>query len=257
MESPGRSGGFYFAIHNLAGTSTVDRQKGAFRHYVQYLESGEYTYYTDQGTFHLKGGDLFYLPKGLGFRGSYTDARLHSCGFTVFPEAEYESFSFQLLPEQFIHQFLQIPKNIAPDTQALASFYSLLAQLLPYMQHTSQAWESTLISKLRVYLWGNCTCQVSDMAKHCKISVPHLYRLLKEEANKTPNQIKQEVQIEKAMVLLNRTNASIRQISEELGFSNPNYFGQLFKHHTGKTPSQFRQVSATDELSQAEDVENG
>ena len=81
---------------------------------------------------------------------------------------------------------------------------------------------------------------LSDIAKHCKISVPHLYRLLKEDANKTPNQLKQEVQMEKAKVLLTQTNGSIGHISEELGFSNPNYFGRLFKQHTGITPGQYR-----------------
>ena len=240
MKDPNNPDGFFFAIYNLPGTATVNRPKGAFRHYLQSLETGEYTYYTDQGEFHLKSGDLFYLPQGLRFSGSYKDARLHSCGFTVFPEAASTAFSFQMLPDAFIPQLLQISKNVAPDTKTLANFYTLLAQLLPYLQRTSQASHSSLVSKIRTYLWGNCTCQVSDIAKHCKISVPHLYRLLKEDANKTPNQLKQEVQMEKAKVLLTQTNGSIGHISEELGFSNPNYFGRLFKQHTGITPGQYR-----------------
>ena len=248
MGNPDHLGGFYFVIYQRTGTLSIDRQKGAFRHYIQYLEAGECTYYTDQGCFHLKSGDLFYLPKGLRHTATFKNTRLHSCGLTLFPEAIPTPFAFQLLPRTFISQFLQIPKNITPDTGALAGFYTLLGQLLPCLSHATEPNASALTNKIRTYLWRNYTCHVEDIANHCNLSVPHLYRLLKQETNKTPNQIKQEILIEKAMVRLTQTNASIDFISSELGFSNPNYFGRLFKHYTGKTPSQFRSAAHEDPM---------
>lgn len=248
MGNPDRSGGFYFVVYDSPVCYPVDRQKGAFRHYIQYMKAGECTYYTDQGNFQLKTGDFFYLPKGLRYTASFRNIQMHSCGFTLFPEAEYKPFSFQLLPEQFALRFLQIPKNIVPDTKTLAMFYKLLEDLLPCMQRSADTTPSDLENKIRVYLWKNFASQVSDIAKYCNLSVPHLYRLLKQQTNKTPNQIKQDVLMEKAMLELTQTNTSIGQISEMLGFSNPNYFGQLFKRYTGKTPMQFRQESSTGEV---------
>ena len=46
--------------------------------------------------------------------------------------------------------------------------------------------------------------------------------------------------IERAKSLLLRDDAKIHKISEEVGFSNSQYFTKSFKSVTGLTPSEFR-----------------
>jgi YesN/AraC family two-component response regulator len=46
--------------------------------------------------------------------------------------------------------------------------------------------------------------------------------------------------ITEAKLRLRATNMSVLQISEELNFPNPSFFGQFFKKHTGTTPFKFR-----------------
>ncbi|HIZ85491.1 MAG TPA: helix-turn-helix domain-containing protein, partial [Candidatus Coprenecus stercoravium] len=41
-------------------------------------------------------------------------------------------------------------------------------------------------------------------------------------------------------LLLQTTDMTILEISEELGFSSPSVFVQFFRHHTGTTPLQYR-----------------
>ena len=41
-------------------------------------------------------------------------------------------------------------------------------------------------------------------------------------------------------LLLQTTDKTILEISEELGFSSPSVFVQFFRHHTGTTPLQYR-----------------
>ncbi|MDU1890129.1 MAG: AraC family transcriptional regulator [Dysgonomonas sp.] len=43
-----------------------------------------------------------------------------------------------------------------------------------------------------------------------------------------------------AKVYLKSTNLTVMQISEELNFPNPSYFGRFFKKNTGMTPKEYR-----------------
>ncbi|MDR1680434.1 MAG: helix-turn-helix transcriptional regulator [Prevotellaceae bacterium] len=46
--------------------------------------------------------------------------------------------------------------------------------------------------------------------------------------------------ITEAKLLLRTTSMSVLQVSEELNFPNPSFFGQFFRKHTGITPYKFR-----------------
>lgn len=46
--------------------------------------------------------------------------------------------------------------------------------------------------------------------------------------------------VRKAMVLLLNTGKSVEEIAAETGFSNRNYFGKVFRHHMGISPSSYR-----------------
>lgn len=241
MGNPNEHGGYYFVDYGYhAGSTTVNREKGSFRHYLHYLAEGTAVYYTEQGPFHVRAGDFFYLPMDISYTSQLRDRHIISCGFTHFPEALDHTFLPQKLPDRFIPQFLEIPKNIAPDSATLAMFYSLLSQLLPYMKAAETDYAATLAEKLRIFMWRHYRCQVKDMADYCRMSVPNLYRVLKESGCGTPNGLKQEILIQKAMLWLADTNNSVEEISAELGFSSTNYFRKIFKAHTGKSPREYR-----------------
>ncbi|KAA6326959.1 Arabinose operon regulatory protein [termite gut metagenome] len=46
--------------------------------------------------------------------------------------------------------------------------------------------------------------------------------------------------IRQAKHLLRNNKMSVLQVSDELNFANPSFFGQYFKKHTGMTPKNFR-----------------
>ncbi|MNY61206.1 DNA-binding transcriptional regulator AraC [compost metagenome] len=46
--------------------------------------------------------------------------------------------------------------------------------------------------------------------------------------------------MDKAKELLEITDKSVEQISDMLGYENKNYFGKLFKAHTGFVPNAYR-----------------
>ncbi len=57
---------------------------------------------------------------------------------------------------------------------------------------------------------------------------------------KTPNEVRQELQTDRAVRLLTTTDMNIQQISDSLGFSSVSYFRKILRKYTGKTPSQIR-----------------
>lgn len=245
MGNPNDHGGYYFVDYTYnPGTRIYDREKGSFRHYIHYFLRGSATYYTESGPFTAEAGDLVYFPMQIRYTSHMHDTHILSCGFTHFPEALGHHFLPQKLPKEFIPQFMDIPKNIMPDSATLAKFYTLIHQLLPYMKESEINFTQSLIEKIRIFIWRNYKCQVKDIANYCKMSVPNLYRVLKQNGYNTPIQIKQEILIQKAIGLLLDTDDSVEHISDDLGFSSTNYFRKVFKEHTGTSPRQYRKNAA-------------
>ena len=245
MGNPNEHGGYYFVDYKFKpGSRTYDREKGSFRHYIHYFLKGSVVYYTETGPFEAQAGQLIYLPMNIHYTARMQDAHILSCGFTHFPEAAEHPFLPQKLPDQFIESFLEIPKDITPNSETLGKFYILLSQLLPYLKQSSEPYLGTITEKIRLFIWRNYKCQVRDIADYCKMSVPNLYRVLKQNGYRTPNQLKQEVLIQKAINLLENTTATVERISEGLGFSSTNYFRKVFKEYTGTSPRQYRKNAA-------------
>lgn len=55
-----------------------------------------------------------------------------------------------------------------------------------------------------------------------------------------------QFRIEKACYLLRKTDASISEISESVGFPDQNYFSRVFKKTTGATPTEYRKTARSD-----------
>ncbi|MBB4037026.1 AraC-like DNA-binding protein [Dysgonomonas hofstadii] len=69
----------------------------------------------------------------------------------------------------------------------------------------------------------------------------YLSTIVKERTGRTAFTWINEAMISSAKYLLKTTNNTILQISDELNFPNPSFFGRFFKKHTGMTPVQYRE----------------
>lgn len=52
-----------------------------------------------------------------------------------------------------------------------------------------------------------------------------------------------ELRVKKAMSLLAETDLKTYEISEKVGYSNPQYFSVVFKRITGSAPGEYRKIS--------------
>lgn len=81
---------------------------------------------------------------------------------------------------------------------------------------------------------------LEDIAQLVGISPFYLSRLLKQELDKSFVEVLTEVRITEALKLLPDQTKTIREISEEVGYFNTNYFYKVFKKHTGMTVGEIR-----------------
>lgn len=69
----------------------------------------------------------------------------------------------------------------------------------------------------------------------------YLSTVIKEKTGRTAFSWVNEALIASTKYMLKTTDKTILQISEELNFPNPSFFGRFFKKHTGMTPVQYRE----------------
>lgn len=83
---------------------------------------------------------------------------------------------------------------------------------------------------------------VSAYASRIGISTGHLTDQVKSATGQTPGQIIRQAVILEAKRLLANTDLTVEQISLQLAFDDPAYFGRLFRRETDMSPGRFRQT---------------
>ena len=82
---------------------------------------------------------------------------------------------------------------------------------------------------------------LSELAGQSFLSASYFSQVFKEKTGKSPKQYLIKEKIEKAKELLSKTDKSIKQIADELGYETESYFFRQFKHKTRLTPMDFRE----------------
>lgn len=101
---------------------------------------------------------------------------------------------------------------------------------------------SARVSKIYRFLSDNVEkpFSPSDLEAHMELSFKHIGRIFKEHTGMTLHQCHTKFKIDRATRMLCNGNLNITEISENLGFSDPLYFSNVFKKHTGLSPRAYR-----------------
>lgn len=92
----------------------------------------------------------------------------------------------------------------------------------------------------------NCRYQehltLEMMSEQTFMSVRQFQKLFKQATGKTFNHYLQHVRILKSCELLVNTSDSVRQIAEQVGYTDMKFFHSLFRKITGESPLRYRQL---------------
>lgn len=125
-------------------------------------------------------------------------------------------------------------------TSMLFSLFALhAAQTKPSQNREVSSLVDTIIS----YIKKNYAYITSekDIANAVNISISYMNKRFKAEMRSTPMKHLTSYRVQRAIILLESTDLSVAEISNSVGFSDPNYFCLVFKKHcNGLSPSAYR-----------------
>lgn len=102
---------------------------------------------------------------------------------------------------------------------------------------------NSVVGKAKEYIKEHFNKDISleEVAKYVDISPYYFSKLFKEEEGQNFIEYLTSLRIAKAKKLLQESEASIKEVCCEVGYSDPNYFSRIFKKVVGYTPTEYRE----------------
>lgn len=140
--------------------------------------------------------------------------------------------------DEFLHRFIDATQ--VSDLKKILYDY-----LFAEMKENATKKESThhgVIAKAMSYIDQNYSNNISlnDVAESINMSYFYFSRLFKESTGKSFSDYLTEYRIDKSIELMRDEQLSIKQISYDIGYNDPNYFSKIFKKLKGITPTDYR-----------------
>ena len=188
----------------------------------------------------------------------YRDARQGICDTRYFDLLSDNHACFENRPEQnpelighlsALRQELE-EKGVAYELSVKAHVYGLFVELFrrhirsrtTFRQMVDNIERYERIKPVLEYMRQNLseTIRLEALAKQCNVSAAHFCRLFRQITGTTPVQYLTTLRLHQAAALLRRTDRSISQIAEEVGFDDVGYMSRCFKKQFGMTPTQVK-----------------
>ncbi|HEY8972447.1 MAG TPA: ATP-binding protein, partial [Puia sp.] len=132
-------------------------------------------------------------------------------------------------------------KNLLALRSTLQSTYTRQIKVLT-PEAVVEAEDEKLMSKVVRYLEDNLTSSqlsVESLSREVGMSRSSLYSKMLDITGETPVEYIRSFKLEKAAVLLEKSDMTISEIAYQTGFSTPNYFTRIFKAKYNMLPSEY------------------
>lgn len=126
-------------------------------------------------------------------------------------------------------------------------FYKLFENIVGKLQERKSTKYDDLVNRVIELVnqkYADQNLSIESIADLINMSPAYLGRLFRKLANKSVIDYINEVRIEKAKELLQKTSCPINDIVEQIGYTNSQYFYKVFKKMHGVTPNEYRQSVA-------------
>lgn len=236
---------FRFCTFQFNSFHFTDNRRGSPSHYFAYMLSGKCKIVVDGNTVEINEGEIFYIPYKCSYRSYWygeNKVKFISLGFIYLPNFENKTYPVQVLPymKEAIQLFDSLVKTDVMTADKVGIFYTLAGMLLPSMKYVSMSHSQEVVDKTKRLLIQNPYATIQELAKNCAICEAALYAAFKKSSDITPNQMRNQILLEKAKDTLISTDKSVEYISDTMGYSSPSYFRKKFKQFFGITPKEMR-----------------
>ena len=118
----------------------------------------------------------------------------------------------------------------------------LFTQFFCLLLKTEKTHINSTAKKLYKYITESFDAPITleELGEKFHFHPTYINRLMKKHYGTSVRQLILKCRFEKAVHLLDNTDLSIKEIAQEAGFSNPQYFSLAFFNHFGVYPSSFR-----------------
>lgn len=179
---------------------------------------------------------------------SIAEMLFHLCNYIV-DEAKNKNFILEMYENLLSvgkYEFLASSDSV-PTINSIAQLKNVLSNAVTntYIHSDADAY-SSVANKLLLpafeYIFTNKNKSLSlrEAASICHLSPSYFSRLFARETGESFTAYTTTLKIEWAKQLLEKTDLSITQISDELAFNDPGYFIKTFKKQENITPSVYR-----------------
>ncbi len=132
-------------------------------------------------------------------------------------------------------------KNLLSLHNTFKNTYTKQIKILP-AEVQIESDDEKLLNDIALYLdenLNNYQLSVEDLSKHLGMSRSSLYNKLFKLTGETPVEYIRSFKLDKAAILLEKTDMNIAQIAYSTGFSKPSYFTKSFKEKFNMLPSEY------------------
>ncbi len=234
-----------FQIHYISRGSGVFESKGGCKHAIGagsifVLFPGVWHRYTIRPPM---GWDEYWV----GFSGEYAD-RLLQKGFLTPKQPVIKPRDEHSLLELFTQIFSEMQTERTGFSQIIGSITaSMVANINAFSrsQHPNYTRSQAVIERVKSLLRERLerTVDLRELADELHVGYAWLRREFRRHTGLALHQYHLQMRVNKAMVLLNGTDAAIKEIGSQTGFEDAHYFSRIFKRKTGFAPEDWRRLS--------------
>lgn len=223
----------------------TDNRQGSPSYYFAYMLKGNCKIVTETQTLFINENDIFFIPDKCPYQSYWygnPNINFISLGFHYMPNFDSLTYNAQKIPysdyaANLFFKLGNIDRLCAAD---IGTFYTLAGTLIPKMVSSHSCRSLEIVAKTKNYLMTHPYAKASELASNCAISESALYFAFQKSSDITPNEMRNQILLEKAKELLITSDKSIEYISDTLGFSSASYFRKKFKQYFGITPLKMR-----------------
>lgn len=246
--------------YNKCSSSYRVNRKNYPYYVVEYIINGEGFFYIDEQEYKMKPGMVFgFCPETAHYYGASpaSEGSLEKICISFRIDSKNDDFklkdvlnrAFHLVnPVKVYNLFTEVleqsEKNTLYTRRIINNLTEVLLLILKENDFSLRPYPNSFytFNKCKSVLSEKSTIDISmsDVADECGVNISYMIRLFKRYMGCTPKQYIDKLVIECATSKLLESNASIKEISYTLGFTNQYYFSSFFKKHMNLSPSSLR-----------------